>query len=84
MADAKKKKWISGAVAEGKGKLHRKLGVPEGEKIPEEKLNEAMNSKDKTERKEAQLAKTLKSFHPTAKKKSGAELLYGAKPKSKE
>ena len=76
---AEKKKWISGAVAEGKGKLHAKLGVPEGEKIPEEKLNEALHSKDKTERKEAQLAKTLKRFHPAAKKKSGAELLYGAK-----
>lgn len=79
MTNAKKKKWIAGAVANGKGKLHRKLGVPEGEKIPEEKLNEAMHSKDKTERKEAQLAKTLKRFHPAAKKKSGAALLYGAK-----
>jgi hypothetical protein len=74
-----KKKWIHGAVAEGKGKLHKKLGIPEGEKIPEEKLNEALHSKDKTERKEAQLAKTLKKFHPAAPKKSGAALLYGAK-----
>ena len=81
---SEKKKWISGAVAEGKGKLHKKLNVPEGEKIPEEKLNEALRSKDKTERKEAQLAKTLKKFHPAAKKKSGAELLYGGKPKEKE
>ena len=79
MSDKKKKSWISGAVAEGKGKLHHKLGVPEGEKIPEEKLNQALRSKDKTERKEAQLAKTLKSFHPAAPKKSGAALLYGAK-----
>lgn len=80
MADGKKKKsWISGAVAEGKGNLHRKLGVPEGEKIPEEKLESALHSKDKKERKEAQLAKTLKHFHPAAKKKSGAELLYGSK-----
>lgn len=79
MAEAKKKKWISGAVSEGKGKLHRKLGVPEGDKIPEEKLEKALHSKDKTERKEAQLAKTLKQFHPAAKKKSGAALLYGAR-----
>ena len=79
MAEKKKKNWISGAVADGKGKLHKKLNIPEGEKIPEEKLNEALRSKDKTERKEAQLAKTLKKFHPAAKKKSGAELLYGAK-----
>lgn len=74
-----KKKWIAGAVAEGKGALHRHLGVPEGEKIPEEKMQEAMHSKDKTIRKEANLAKTLKHFHPAAKKKSGAELLYGHK-----
>ena len=84
MAEKKKKSWISGAVAEHKGALHRKLGVPEGEKIPEGKLNEALHSKDKKERKEAQLAKTLKKFHPAEKKKSGAELLYGGKPKEKE
>lgn len=74
-----KKRWIAGAVAEGKGKLHEHLHVKQGEKIPEEKLDEAMHSKNKTIRKEAQLAKTLKGFHPAAKKKSGAELLYGAK-----
>lgn len=79
--DEKKKKWIAGAVAEGKGKLHARLGIKEGEKIPEEKLNEALHSKNGTERKEAQLAKTLKKFHPAAKKKSGAELLYGSKAK---
>ena len=84
MAEKKKKSWISGAVAEGKGKLHARLGIKDGEKIPEEKLNEALHSKDKTERKEAQLSKTLKKFHPAAKKKSGAELLYGSKPKEKE
>ena len=75
----KKRKWIAGAVAEGKGKLHSHLGVPQGEKIPEEKLNAAMHSKNPTIRKEANLAKTLKHFHPAAKKKSGAQLLYGSK-----
>jgi len=76
----KKKKWIQSAIGkEGKGKLHSHLGIPQGEKIPEEKLNEAMHSKNGTIRKEAQLAKTLKHFHPAAKKKSGAALLYGAK-----
>jgi ribosomal protein L16/L10AE len=74
-----KRKWISGAVKEGKGALHRHLHVPEGEKIPEEKLESAMHSKNKTIRREAQLARTLKGFHPKAKKKGGAELLYGAK-----
>lgn len=78
---AEKKKWIKAAVADGKGKLHARLGIKDGEKIPEERLNEALNSKDKTERKEAQLAKTLKKFHPAEKKKSGAELLYGSAKK---
>lgn len=82
MADGKKKKkWISAAVSEGKGKLHAHLGVKVGEKIPEEKLNAALHSKNPTIRKEANLAKTLKHFHPAAKKKSGAELLYGKKVK---
>lgn len=78
---AGKKKWIGKAVAEGKGKLHAHLGVKAGEKIPEEKLNEALHSKNPTIRKEANLAKTLKHFHPAAKKKSGAALLYGARDK---
>ena len=76
---AKTKKWISGAVAEGRGKLHARLNVPEGEKIPEEKLRSALHSKNVTERREARLAMTLKKFHPAAKKKGGAELLYGKK-----
>jgi hypothetical protein len=46
-----------------KGKLHRELGVPEGEKIPEKKMAKASKSKNPTIRKEAALAKTLKSFH---------------------
>ena len=36
MAEKKKKSWISGAVAEVKGKLHARLGIKDGEKIPEE------------------------------------------------
>ena len=80
MAEAKRKKgWIKAAVSEGKGNLHAHLGVPAGEKIPEEKLNAALKSKDKTIRKEAQLAKTLKGFNHAPKKKTGEELLYGKK-----
>lgn len=45
------------------GKLHRELGVKQGEKIPSKKLTKAMHSKNPTIRKEANLAKTLKSFH---------------------
>lgn len=56
------KKWIAGAV-KNKGKLHRELNVPEGEKIPAKKMAKAAKSKNPTIRKEAALAKTLKSFH---------------------
>jgi hypothetical protein len=53
--------WIAGAT-KNKGALHRKLGVPAGEKIPAKKLN-AATKKGGVEGKEANLAKTLKSFH---------------------
>lgn len=53
--------WIAKAT-KNKGALHRKLGVPAGEKIPEKKLAKAAKSSNPTERKEAALAKTLKSF----------------------
>ena len=55
------KNWIAGAT-KNKGGLHRKLGVPEGKKIPASKLASAANSDDPTERKEANLAKTLKGL----------------------
>lgn len=55
------KKWIAGAV-KNKGALHRKLGVPEGKKIPAKKLAKAAHSKSGVVRKEVALAKTLKSF----------------------
>lgn len=45
-----------------KGALHEKLHVPEGKKIPAKKLLKAEHSKNPTLRKEADLAKTLKSF----------------------
>jgi hypothetical protein len=54
------KDWIAGAV-KNKGALHRKLKVPEGEKIPAKKLAKAAKAGGK-EGKEARLAKTLKSF----------------------
>lgn len=57
-----KKRWIA-AATENKGALHRNLGVPEGEKIPEGKLDKAAASKSPKVRKEAALAKTLKGFH---------------------
>ena len=52
------KNWIAGAT-KNKGALHRELGVPEGKKIPGKKLRAAEHSKNPTERKRANLAKTL-------------------------
>lgn len=58
-----KDKWIQKALPpSSKGKLHKALGVPEGKKISEKKLNAAMNGKNPTVRKEAQLAETLKGL----------------------
>lgn len=62
---AKSKKWIKGAT-KNKGALHHALKVPEGEKIPAAKLATATNSDDPKVRKEAALAKTLKSFKDKA------------------
>ena len=53
-----KEKWIAGAVKD-KGALHRKLGVPENQKIPAKKMAKAAHSKSPTVRKEVALAKTL-------------------------
>lgn len=52
-------KWIQKAVAKHPGKLHRELGVPQGEKIPAKKLAKAGHSKNPTIKREANLAKTL-------------------------
>lgn len=55
------KKWIQGAIKH-KGALHKSLGVPEGKKIPEKKLEKAEHSKNPTTRKRAALAETLKGM----------------------
>jgi len=57
-----KDRWIAGAVRH-KGALHRELGIPSGDKIPEAKLNKAAHSDNPKLAKRARLAKTLKSFH---------------------
>lgn len=71
-----KKRWIATAT-KNKGALHRNLGVPEGEKIPEGKLDKAEASKSPKVRKEAALAKTLKGFHKTHSHMAGK--MYGGK-----
>ena len=57
-------KWIQKALSKkgSKGKLHRKLGVPEGKKIPAAKLEKASHAKGKLG-KEVRLAETLKKLH---------------------
>jgi len=58
----KKKHWIAGAV-EKPGALHKEMGVPEGQTIPEKKLATAANSSNPLLAKRARLAETLKGFH---------------------
>ena len=48
---------------ENKGKLHKELGVPAGEKIPAKKLAAAKNSSDPAERKRATFAANAKKWH---------------------
>ena len=57
-------KWIAGAIKHP-GALHKELGVPEGQKIPESKLSKAAHSSNPTLARRARLAETLKSFHHT-------------------
>jgi hypothetical protein len=45
-----------------RGLLHSKLGVPQGEKIPESKLRAALHSKSPALRREAQFAENAKHF----------------------
>ncbi len=61
----KTKNWIQKAIPpSAKGALHKQLGVPVGEKIPEKKLNEAASGKlGPLAEKRANLAKTLKKMH---------------------
>lgn len=64
------KNWIQGAIGK-KGQLHRDLGVPEGEKIPQEKLDAAMAGKFGPKVKQrAELAHTLRGMHAKHSKKS--------------
>lgn len=70
------KKWIAGAIKHP-GALHKTLGVPQGEKIPEGKLEAAAHSSNPTTAKRANLAMTLKGMHHGGKSKR--ESLYSHK-----
>jgi hypothetical protein len=50
-----------------KGALHEDLGVPQGQKIPAKKLQQALKSKNPTLRKRAQFAENAKSFNHSKK-----------------
>jgi hypothetical protein len=45
-----------------KGLLHKKLGVPQGQKIPAGRLQQALDSASGSERKEAQFAENAKKW----------------------
>jgi len=59
------KNWIAGAT-KNKGGLHRSLGIPEGEKIPEAKIRAAASKGGKVG-KQARLAETLKGMKKGSK-----------------
>ena len=45
-----------------KGKLHREMGIPEGQKIPSDRLRKATHSKDPEIRRDAIRAETMKKW----------------------
>ena len=46
-----------------KGKLHRELGIPEGQKIPAGRLAKATRSKNPTVKRDAKRAETMKKWN---------------------
>lgn len=56
-----KKHWLAGAIKHP-GALHKQLGVPQGQKIPEGKLEKAAGAGGTLGRR-ARLAETLKGMH---------------------
>jgi len=52
------------------GRLHERLHIPQGQPIPESRLEEAENSSDPSLRKEAQFAENAKHFKHKRGKKS--------------
>lgn len=60
--DRMAEKWMQKAFDAHPGRLHRALGVPEGEKIPESKMEGAAHSKDPHMRQMANLAAKGKRY----------------------
>lgn len=74
MAEPKKKnRWIPKKEFHPggeKGKLHRELGIKEGNKIPAARLRAATHSKDPEIARDAKRAEVMKSWHHGGRKKS--------------
>ena len=51
--------WIAKAT-ENKGGLHRSLGIPEGKRIPDSRIEKATHSDNERIARQARLAETLK------------------------
>lgn len=60
----KSNRFMKRAFGKHPGRLHRRLHVPEGERIPESKLEAAAHSSDPSLRKEAALARVGKRYGP--------------------
>jgi len=60
--------WVAGAIKKP-GALHRQLGVPQGQKIPQKKLQKAAGKGGKLGQR-ARLAETLAGFHAKEKRPS--------------
>lgn len=67
---AAKRKWMKRAFGKHPGKLHRRLHVRKGEKIPASKLRKAAHSRDPELRKEVALAKVGKWYAGKRHKKT--------------
>lgn len=52
-------KWIQGAVKRP-GELHRDLGIPQGQPIPEARLQEALHSSNPKVRQRANFARNVR------------------------
>lgn len=58
-----RKDWMQDVTIK-KGALHKSLGIPKGERIPEHRLEKAAHSKSPLLRKRANLAMTFNKSRP--------------------
>jgi hypothetical protein len=63
MAKAKDDHWIEKATAKNKGALRKKVGAKEDKDITKKEMASAKDSKNVTERREANLASELSHFN---------------------